>query len=110
MHIKKFEFIMAFAEYQVFLRHAEFHTCASIPEVLQLLYQKNILTAYQNVACLYRLTLPVTTASAERSFSKLKLTKTALRSTMGESHLSALLLLSVERELTKLTSMVLLIH
>ena len=90
------------AEYQVFRRHAEFHTCASISEVLQLLCQKNLLTAYPNVACLYRLclTLPVTTASAERSFSKLKLTKTALRSTMGESRLSALLLLSVERELT----------
>ena len=42
----------------------------------------------------------MTTASAERSFSKLKLTKTALRSTMGESRLSALLLLSIEREIT----------
>ena len=42
----------------------------------------------------------MTTASAERSFSKLKLTKAALRSTMGELHLSALLLLSIERELT----------
>ena len=45
-------------------------------------------------------TIPVTTASAERSFSKMKITKTALRSTMGESRLSALLLLSIERELT----------
>ena len=90
------------AEYQVFRRHAEFHTCTSISNVLQLLCQKNLLTAYPNVACMYRLclTLPVTTASAERSFSKLKLTKTALRSTMGESRLSALLLLSIERELT----------
>ena len=65
------------AEYQVFRRHAEFHTCASISEVLKLLCQKNLLSAYPNVACLYRLclTLPVTTASAERYFSKLKLTK-----------------------------------
>ena len=90
------------AEYQVFRRHAEFHTCASISGVLQLLCQKNLLTAYPNIACLYRLclALPVTMASAERSFSKLKLTKTVLRSTMGESRLSALLLLSIERELT----------
>ena len=42
----------------------------------------------------------MTTASAGQSFSEPKLTKTALRSTMGESRLSALLLLSVERELT----------
>ena len=41
----------------------------------------------------------MTTASGERSLSKLKLAKTALRSTMGESRLSALLLLSIEREL-----------
>ena len=49
---------------------------------------------------IYRLclTLPVTTCSAEQSFSKLKLTKTALRSTMGESRLSALLLLSIETD------------
>ena len=93
------------AEYQVFRHHAEFHTCASISKVLQLLCQKNLLTAYLNITCLYRLclTLPVTTASAERFFSKLKLTKTTLRSTMGEVRLSALLLLSIERELTKLT-------
>ena len=90
------------AEYQVFRCHAEFHTCASISGVLQLLCQKNLLTAYPNTAYLYRLclALPVTTASAEWSFSKLKLTKTALRSTMGESRLSALLLLRIERELT----------
>ena len=90
------------AEYQVFRCHAEFQSCDSISAVLQLLCKKNLVTAYPNIACLYRLclTLPVTTASAERSFSKLKLTKTSLRSTIGESRLSALLLLSIERDIT----------
>ncbi len=42
------------------------------------------------------LTLPVTVASAERSFSKLKLIKTYLRSTMAQDRLNALAILSVE--------------
>ncbi|GFY25740.1 serine proteinase stubble [Trichonephila clavipes] len=45
------------------------------------------------------LTVPVSTASAERSFSKLKLIKTYLRSTMSQERLSALLVLSIEAEI-----------
>lgn len=44
------------------------------------------------------LTLPVTVASAERSFSKLKLIKTYLRSTIAQDRLDALAVLSIERE------------
>jgi hAT family C-terminal dimerisation region len=47
------------------------------------------------------LTLPVTVASAERSFSKLKLIKSHLRSTMQQDRLSGLALMSIERERTK---------
>ena len=42
-------------------------------------------------------TLPVTTASVERSFSKLKIIKTKLRSLCGEERLSDLLLLAIEK-------------
>ncbi|KAK7170655.1 hypothetical protein R3I94_000757 [Phoxinus phoxinus] len=42
------------------------------------------------------LTIPVTVASAERSFSKLKLIKSYLRSSMGQSRLSGLAILSIE--------------
>ena len=45
------------------------------------------------------LTLPVTTASVERGFSKLSLVKTKLRSTMGQDRLEALLLASVEKDI-----------
>ncbi|GFW96175.1 hypothetical protein TNCV_571461 [Trichonephila clavipes] len=45
------------------------------------------------------LTVPVSTASAERSFSKLKLIKTYLRSTMSQERLSALSVLSIEAEI-----------
>ena len=44
------------------------------------------------------LTVCVSVASCERSFSKLKLIKTYLRSTMGQNRLSNLAILSIERE------------
>ena len=44
------------------------------------------------------LTLPVTVATAERSFSKLKLIKNYLRSSMFQDRLSGLSILSIENE------------
>ena len=44
-------------------------------------------------------TLPVTSCSAERSFSGLKRIKTALRSTMGNERLSSLALLHLHRDI-----------
>uniref|UniRef100_A0A673B287 TTF-type domain-containing protein n=1 Tax=Sphaeramia orbicularis TaxID=375764 RepID=A0A673B287_9TELE len=49
-------------------------------------------------ALLLFLTLPVTVATSERSFSKLKLIKNHLRSTMGQERLSGLAILSIENE------------
>jgi len=50
------------------------------------------------------LTIPVTVASAERSFSKLKLIKTFLRSTMSQSKLSSLAVISIERDIGRAIS------
>ena len=47
------------------------------------------------------ITLPVSVASGERSFSKLKLIKNYLRSTTGQERLTNLALLSAERDLAK---------
>lgn len=52
-------------------------------------------------AFLLFLTLPVTVATAERSFSKLKLIKNYLRSTMGQDRLSGLAMLSIENDRAK---------
>ncbi|PRQ17899.1 putative HAT dimerization domain-containing protein [Rosa chinensis] len=45
------------------------------------------------------LTIPVTVASAERSFSKLKLLKSYLRTTMTQDRLNGLVILTVERNM-----------
>ena len=45
------------------------------------------------------LTIPLTLASAERSFSKLKIIKNRLRSTMMQDQLDSLMLMSVESDI-----------
>ena len=44
------------------------------------------------------LTIPVSVASGERSFSKLKLIKSYLRSTISQQRLKGLALLSIEKD------------
>ena len=51
------------------------------------------------IACRILLTIPVTVASAERSFSKLKLIKNYFRSTMSQEKLNGLAILSVEKDI-----------
>ena len=45
--------------------------------------------------------MPITVASGERSFSKLKLIKTYLRSTVSQERLNSLSMLSIESEIAK---------
>ncbi|KAI3515564.1 hypothetical protein L1887_14464 [Cichorium endivia] len=56
---------------------------------------------FPNACIAYRilLTIPVTVASAERSFSKLKFLKSYLRSTMTQERLSGLAMISIENEI-----------
>lgn len=51
-----------------------------------------------NIAFRILLTLPVTVASSERSFSKIKIIKNYLRSTMTQIRLSGLAMISIEHE------------
>ena len=67
-----------------------------------LLYERNFHTsAYSNIFLVYEylLTLSFTQVSCERAFSKLKLIKTRLRSSLSQDRLEAFMLMSVEREL-----------
>jgi hypothetical protein len=56
---------------------------------------------YPNVSIAYRilLTIPMTVASAERSFSKLKQLKNCLRSTMLQERLNGLTMCSIEKDI-----------
>ena len=60
-----------------------------------------MLESFPNACIAFRILLiiPVTIASAERSFSKLRLIKSYLRSTMSQEKLSGLAILSIENEI-----------
>lgn len=77
---------------------------ASCPRmVLDYIYREQLLDLYGNLSIALRLllTLPVTVASGERSFSALKLIKTYLRSTMSQERLSGLALISIEHKVRR---------
>ncbi|KAL6530683.1 hypothetical protein OROGR_014543 [Orobanche gracilis] len=61
----------------------------------------NGLGFFPNAIIAYRilLTIPVTVASAERSFSKLKLLKSYMRSTMSQERLNGLALVAIENDI-----------
>jgi hypothetical protein len=64
-------------------------------------YQNNLNDTFSNIAVVLRiyLTLPVSVASGERSFSKLKLIKNYLRSSISQERLIDLSMISIENEI-----------
>lgn len=72
-------------------------------DLLQKIQEFNLSDIYPNIQIALRiyLTLPVTVASCERSFSKLKLIKNYLRSKMGQERLTKLAIISIEHEEVK---------
>lgn len=70
--------------------------------VYSLIFNLNMhVSAYTTLCEAYEffLTLSVTEVNCERTFSKLKLIKTRLRSNLTQDNLESLLLMSVEKEL-----------
>ncbi|KAL4107535.1 hypothetical protein QTP88_017867 [Uroleucon formosanum] len=72
-------------------------------EMLNFIYKNKLQDAYPNISVAYQiyLTMPVTSASCERSFSKLKLIKTYLRSTTEQARLNHLSILSIENKIAR---------
>ncbi|KAF0762752.1 Uncharacterized protein FWK35_00006458 [Aphis craccivora] len=70
--------------------------------LLQLITTYSLRAEYPNVETALRifLTLPITVATCERSFSKLKLIKKHLRSIMGQERISDMAILSIEHTLS----------
>jgi len=79
---------------------------ASEKELLQLIHRYCLQDAYPNCEIALRifLTIPVTEASCERSFSKLKIIKNYLRSSIGQERLSGLAIISIENGITETLS------
>jgi len=77
----------------------------SLPEKLMSAYEilrfVKAADSYPNVSFAYRilLTILVIVASAERSFSKLKLLRNCLRSTMSQERLNGLAMCSIEKDI-----------
>ncbi|KAK5648014.1 hypothetical protein RI129_002906 [Pyrocoelia pectoralis] len=71
--------------------------------VIQYLFKNNLIYLFQNLVIAIRifLTLPVTVASGERSFSKLKIIKNYLRATMGQERLSDLSIISIKKDFSE---------
>lgn len=69
-------------------------------DLLRWVYKWKLQESFANIVVVLRifLTITVSTASCERSFSKLKLIKTYQRSTMTQERLSNLAILSIERD------------
>ena len=81
------------------------YACTGLPSKLDELVKHNSETQLQRTLpefcrlCSLGLTLPLTVASAERSFSKLKIIKSRLRSTMADRRLCNLALMSLEKDI-----------
>lgn len=76
-------------------------------EMLHFIYKEELLEAYATLSIALRLllTLPVTVASGERSFSYLRLIKNYMRSTMLEERLNGLALIAIEQRVQRTLDM-----
>ena len=82
------------------LQHEKVSSTSAV-ELLKMLRIRKLYTVFPNpdVALQLFLTMPVTNASGERSFSKLALVKNRLRSSMQQERVSNLTLMSIEHDI-----------
>ncbi|XP_074580652.1 uncharacterized protein LOC141837084 [Curcuma longa] len=89
-------------EYNV-VKGSDYKNLSTIPELCQWLVKTNKSVTYNLVfrVIILVLTLPVSTATTERSFSAMNIVKTRLRSKMEDAFLSDTLMVYIEREIAK---------
>ncbi|GBM34208.1 hypothetical protein AVEN_60556-1 [Araneus ventricosus] len=85
-------------EVGVIYRRSDFRNMNGAISLRQFIIENNLQITFSETYKLLKIivTIPMTTAEAERCFSTLKRIKTFLRSTMSEDRLSALAMLSIE--------------
>lgn len=89
-------------KHSVIIGTPEFKTLRSMPDLCQWMVKTRRSTTYDLVFRLIKLvlTLPVSTATAERSFSAMKIIKTRLRNKMENEFLSDSSLIYIEKEIS----------
>jgi len=78
--------------------------CVKSPlQILHYIYKENLLDVYPNLSIALGLLLkvPVTVESGERTFSRMKIIKNYLRSSMTQDRLCGLAQNSIEHEITR---------
>jgi len=102
LNSEEFESEIASFKHQVLALIDDVATATPL-DLLNFLHRRELEDVYPNIEIAIRiyLSLPVTVASCERSFSKLKLIKSYLRSAMGQERLSNLAILSIEHAFAK---------
>jgi len=77
-------------------------TMKTIKDLASYILENDMASLFKDIltACIIFISLPVTVASAERSFSKLKIIKNYLRNSMGQERLSNISILNIERSRT----------
>lgn len=90
-------------ELSVLYSREEFRNVGGPTQLLQFMISHKLHSSFSEVLKLLRIavTFPMTTSEPERCFSSLKRIKTYLRSTMSEERLTALGMLSMERNMVK---------
>ncbi|XP_022179000.1 uncharacterized protein LOC111039711 [Myzus persicae] len=92
-------------KYQAPLLMTKFENATQL-DILKHIHQYSLKYLYPNLEVALRifLTIPVTTASCERSFSKQKIIKNYLRSTISQNRLTGMTILSIEKDIAKTIS------
>lgn len=88
-------------ELEIIYRRSDFREVSGAVHLLKFLIENNLQVDFSETFLVLQaiVTMPMTTAEAERCFSTLKRIKTFLRSTMGENRLTALAMLSIEKQM-----------
>ena len=83
--------------------HTELEKCLAVSDMIYLILSSRMASAMPQflTLCILFVTMPVTVATAERSFSKLKLIKNYLRSKMSQDRLVGLSMISIEHDVAK---------
>jgi hypothetical protein len=85
---------LLYSEAQLF--KTEISECNTIADANEFVHHRKSSIPLLAQAYQYLLTMPVTVASVERSFSKMKIVKNRLRTAMGDERLNSLLMCTLE--------------